>query len=156
MKPPEWVVERAIAAARRSPCAKSRRGAILWDPRFPKAPAIAEGFNGPPMGDCTRDDVCREVCGRVCAHAEARALYGSKGPASPTAPRYLDLLHVKVDDAGDLVAGGPPSCLPCARTILDVGCVDGMWLYESAGGPVWNRYSAAVFYVLSRLNTRTS
>lgn len=42
--------------------------------------------------------------------------------------QHLDLVHVKVVN-GELVAGGPPSCWQCSRTIYDA-LIGGVWLYE--------------------------
>jgi hypothetical protein len=64
----------------------------------------------------------------------------------------FDLLHVKIDDRGKLVAGGGPSCPQCSKLIVQVN-LRGVWLYESVldsvgymAGNVWKRYTAAEFH----------
>jgi hypothetical protein len=58
---------------------------------------------------------------------------------------------------GSVVACNGPSCWQCAREILDVGFVGGVWLYELSdwlgvripephGKSFWRRYPAEEFY----------
>lgn len=92
---------------------------------------------------------CRPSCGKVCVHAEVRAIRSAIAHASAargvptTTLDDCELVHVKVDDAGNLVAGGGPSCWQCSREILDVG-LRGVWLYEK----VMTRRAAAVAAIL--------
>lgn len=149
-EPPAELVALAIAMAVQSPCRKSRRGVVLFDRRGGE---VGLGFNGlPGAGVCTGDDACRKACGRRCVHAEVRAIRDAiaRGWARARPGPVLDLisgLHVKVDEDGQLVAGGPPSCAECAREILDVG-LEYFWLFE-LDGRRWRRYPAATFYTRS-------
>lgn len=43
----------------------------------------------------------------------------------------VDLIHVELAPDGCVVACGGPSCWQCAREVLDVGFVRGVWLYET-------------------------
>jgi hypothetical protein len=43
----------------------------------------------------------------------------------------FDLVHVELSPDGGVVACNGPSCWQCAREILDVGFVDGVWLNEA-------------------------
>lgn len=127
--PPVAMIAAAVAVARRSPCAKSKRGAVVFD-RLSHY-VLGSGFNGRPgdLADGNCGGACRSICGHVAVHAEQRAvraaiqltpqLYGKLSSG-------LDLVHAKVVD-GHLVAGGGPSCLPCSKEMLDAG-VAGVWL----------------------------
>lgn len=117
-------------AAARSPCAKSKRGVVLFDPTT--GAYRGRGWNGPPLdAPCHGREVCGANCNKLCVHAEVRALrerafYAANGHPSSG----LHLLHVKLGADGHVMPGGPPSCWQCSREILDVGFVDGVWLYE--------------------------
>lgn len=129
----ENMIEQAVCQARLSTCAKSRRGAVVFDREF-----VVQGWghNGPPERSndyvpdtfrCRNSDLCRASCSKVAVHAEVRALRTVEycfGTSS------LDLLHAKVDECGELVAGGPPSCVLCSKEILDYGIIEYVWLFE--------------------------
>jgi ADP-ribose pyrophosphatase YjhB (NUDIX family)/deoxycytidylate deaminase len=132
------VIDLAVSLGSKSPCAKSKRGVVVLRT---DGPIVGHGYNHPP-GDrlCAGDAACREACGKLCVHAEMEALRDvglRKGP--------LEVVHAKVVD-GRLVAGGGPSCSPCARDMLDDGRVVAVWLFHSEG---WRRYSIAEFYELT-------
>ena len=135
--PPESVVKAAIEVAKRSPCAKSKRGVVIYqsDADEPQYAITSAGFNGPPgLLHCDGSDACRRDCPKICMHAEERAMlqinrdewvrYGDGGYHM----QHLDLVHVKVVD-GELVPGGGPSCWQCSRTIYDA-LIGGVWLFE--------------------------
>ena len=135
--PPEEMIRRAERAAMHSPCAKSRRGVVLYGEIATMGVEYAVagvGHNGPPRTHpgtprCDGSARCHEVCNRRCVHAEMRAL-------RDVAPGYqamggLHLLHVKLGPDDRVVGGHGPSCWQCSREILDVGFVAGVWLYES-------------------------
>lgn len=138
--PPDYVIEAARLAALESPCAKSKRGVVLFNredhDRFEKnypgrgnhQLAIASrGFNGPPTGfSCTQDYSCRGNCAKLCMHAEARAIYAA-GALDDVCD--LELVHVKVVDGAVVPAGGP-SCWQCSRLVVEVG-LRGVWLFEA-------------------------
>jgi len=129
--PPAEMVELARLAALRSPCAKSRRGVVVYDPGTVRL--LGRGWNGQPEPfACSGDDACRAACGKLCVHAESRAL--AKARLSTHADKHdlhnTHLLHVKVVDEL-VVAGGPPSCWQCSREILDAD-LGGVWLFEDA------------------------
>lgn len=151
-----YVIEAARAAALLSPCAKSKRGAALfnrvsadalepggeWGPgsfrrssmpdwdqaKAEAAVVIATGYNGPPTPfQCHGTPACRLACPKLCMHAEDRAI---RLGCSLDDVSDLELVHVKVVD-GQVVPGGPPSCWQCSRTVVDVR-LRGVWLYERA------------------------
>lgn len=157
--PPDFAIRAAVAAARRSPCAKSKRGAAVFQPEIPNF-LFGVGWNGQPAPFvCTGDARCRATCGQRCVHAEVRAIRG----LMPAIARGLELVHAKVID-GRLVAGGGPSCWQCSREILDAGLA-AVWLYVQdtvvernsqgffpqpeeypVGEPHWVRYAAEEFH----------
>jgi hypothetical protein len=141
-QPPDSVVHEAVIAARRSPCSKSKRGVVIFEPdhddwQHPPVVMVASGFNGPPgLMHCDGSDACRRDCPKICMHAEERAIlqidrdtwerFGDGGFHM----QHLDLVHVKVVD-GKLVGGGGPSCWQCSRTVYDA-LLGGVWLYQTA------------------------
>lgn len=148
--PPPEVIDLAVRAANTSPCAKSKRGVVLFfvnvngGLRFSSA-----GFNSPPGGlSCLRTEACAERCASYCVHAEQRALAAVRhgDPIS-----RLEAVHVKTVD-GQLVAGGGPSCLPCANAVLDAE-IAAFWLYEVGEPPRWRRYTAREFYDATVIRT---
>lgn len=163
-EPPPEMVDEALRHARQRACAKSYRGSVVYGIAFDGSAADhGHGHNGPPRGfACDGSEACRKACRYLCEHAEARAVreaieYAHFGP--------FDLVHVKADAAGELVAGGGPSCAACSRLILDVGFIAGVWLYEmnrqldtspelDGSGvfverPAWRRYTADQFHEIS-------
>ena len=136
--PPTEVViaatEAAQVAHRHSGCLRSRRGVALWQPGEGH---LTLGTNKPASGPaCDGSDACKRVCGRVCIHAEQEALLRCPDPVG------AEMLHVKVDENGQMVASGPPSCPECSKLILYAGVL-GMWLLHENG---WVRYSAQEFH----------
>lgn len=162
MNPPVDVVALAVQAANRSPCAKSKRGAVLWCPPTPSEHAIvaddlrehgmrivSTGHNARVGSPCDGSPRCRQTCGKRCEHAEAAAIRWAR---ATTWPRPLELLHAKTID-GHLVAGGPPSCWQCSKAILVDGRIGGVWLYrDMPSGPTWVRYSVDRFHALTLSN----
>lgn len=167
----EVALDAAIIAGRMSPCAKSKRGAAVFNPRATYAPTavLGVGFNGqPPPWRCNR--ACGDACRLLCIHAEARALRA----AMTTVAGYsggqvvdldgLDLVHIKIDERGRPVASGPPSCELCSPLVVDYR-IAGVWLLEEGkisdfpeeaardriglfGGlpPRWTRYPGEEFH----------
>jgi len=178
VEPPYWVIEAARVAATGSPCQKSKRGAAVYNlnevddilegrardrAAFFGVPyretvcqqdsIVAVAHNAPPAGwTCTGSEACRKDCGKLCRHAEERAIHTA---GRITSFERLALVHVKVVD-GQVVAGGPPSCWQCSRLVADCG-IRGIWLYElvSLGelytsppgkGGRWRFYEAKEFH----------
>jgi len=150
--PPSYVIEAARKAALESSCAKSKRGVALFNRRdvdrlpqlgqltglTPVTEAIRQraehaaiaaiGFNGqPPPFMCSGSDLCRRDCGKLCLHAEERAIRA----AGALDAVDLELVHVEVVD-GQVVSGSGPSCWQCSRLVVEVK-IRGVWLYESLG-----------------------
>ncbi len=158
-EPPPHVVDRAVHEARQSPCAKSKRGCAIFiertrppgstlDYRVPMVTISGQGYNGPPYGrlSCSRDTECEILCSRLCIHAEVRAIIDMLRLGIVTVADGAELVHVKVDIKGQLVAGGPPSCWPCANLIAETG-LHAVWLYEDMWeGPRWTRWLAGMFH----------
>jgi deoxycytidylate deaminase len=146
---PPHVVEYAVTRGARSPCGKSKRGAVVFDPY--NGEIISGGSNRLPDGVCAAAlpvvneaaaEACRRSCGTRCVHAEAKAILRTY--PHDRAGRQLEIVHVKVVD-GAAVASGPPSCVPCAALILEAR-IEAAWLLHEYG---WIRYMAADFYRLS-------
>lgn len=131
-------VDLAAQMARRSPCAKSKRGVVVYDPTKPLSFGVpGYGFNGPPEPiGCDGSERCRATCGKRCVHAEVRALRKAIVQVQRLnyETRELHLVHVKIGADGELVAGGGPSCWQCSREIVDVG-IDVVWLFERTDCP---------------------
>lgn len=154
---PKIVVAKALEVALASPCAKSKRGVIIF---HPSGNIVAMGNNHPPrigwpptihgveqsmvMRECDGSAACRESCSKRCIHAESAAVRLLVYSLAQTVrdmritPRQqrsmlgeFELVHVKVGADGDLIAGGGPSCWQCSREILDVG-IGFVWLYLNA------------------------
>lgn len=133
----------AVGEASLSPCAHSKRGALLIDMDAPPNQRIvSSGFNSPPDPfSCAKTERCAEVCRHVCEHAEQAALRHAQRT------RGLHMLHVKAVD-GRAVAGGGPSCMPCSVAMLARG-VGAVWLLHTAG---WHCYPMLEFHALTVRN----
>lgn len=154
--PPDEVIEAARDVAMESPCAKSKRGVVAYHrPALERAVTtgalarkrwlVGSGFNGPPEPfTCDGSEICRRDCGKICVHAEMRAL---RSLSQEEDWSIISLVHVKVVGGADAVVapGGPPSCWQCSREILDVG-VHGIWLCEDKPGDKWRYYTAMEFH----------
>lgn len=141
----------ATGEGARSPCAKSKRGVVIWDGDFRP---LAYQSNRPPYPlTCNGSASCRASCGKVAVHAEQAALLECL--ESGIRVYGAEMLHTKVALVGDTwtgVAGGPPSCPDCSKLILASG-IAGMWLIEMREGratPV--RYTAEEFHRLTLQN----
>ena len=181
-QPPDIFIQTAIVYANQSPCQKSKRGALIYEHQdgnvyiIPDDRPVGRGYNGlPDIQVCDGSEACRRDCGKICVHAEARAirdaltsprsfarsiLYRTPGGATLSPLTNHRLIHVKTVD-GDLVAGGPPSCWQCSKDILDCG-LDGVWLFEhddehpasavTSGKGVWRYYTARHFHEVTLQN----
>ena len=173
-EPPRWAVDLAVAQASWSPCEKSKRGVVIYDPNGAEA-AIGIGTNGWPMGrgGCGADEACRARCGELAVHAETRAIQRAchfvgvhnyqtshEVPEGKWLPhfnlKFLHLVHVKVtnhDGRWELTVGKGPSCMACAAQIADVN-LGAVWLYEDhPEGPRWVQYRGQEFYDVTIKNT---
>lgn len=140
----------AILEARRSPCAKSQRGVVVFHPR---CGIFGRGHNGPPPGfRCDGSESCRAHCNKLCVHAEMVALLdASRDPLFKQVGHELELMHVKVVD-GNPVVSGDPSCWQCSREILSYG-IRRVWLaYPSSSPLVLQAYLPDRFHELTLLN----
>jgi len=161
MSPPTFAISHARAAALKSPCAKSNRGAVIfdranidyWQARgiTPYDAIVGEGHNGQPVGfTCSNSVRCRRDCARLCMHAEQRAvmqaLVHSGDREHGCAMEDLEVVHVKVSN-GEVVPGKGPCCEQCSRMILDAG-MRGIWLLEETDQPggEWRFYDAKTFH----------
>jgi deoxycytidylate deaminase len=152
---PKIVVTKAREVALMSPCAKSKRGVVIF---HPSGNIVAMGCNRPPRigwppqlhgveqtmraRECDGSAACRESCAKRCIHAESTAVRTLVYSFAQTMLEMrvtdqrrqramlgeFELVHVKIGADGDLVAGGGPSCWQCSREILDVG-IGFVWLY---------------------------
>lgn len=163
---PQTVIDEALALARSSPCAKSHRGAVVFQRLSDTANILGRGFNGPPIGHECGGAVwgCLSHCNKVAVHAEQRAIRDAARMTSgvPLSLVKAELVHVKADlSTGALVAGGGPSCWQCSREVADVGLA-AVWLHQMTCKPgclgdpgldcncgrmpIWRRYTATEFH----------
>lgn len=161
--PPPIYVATATARANSSPCQKSKRAAVIFDPaalandQGHLPPPIGTGFNGMPgIAECDGSAACRRDCAKICEHAEARAIHQAllrvgifQSVRGVPALAGVEMVHVKTVD-GRLVPSGAPSCWQCSKTIVDVG-LEAVWLYEDreldgTSMPAWFRYTANAFH----------
>lgn len=120
-------IREATAVAMESPCAKSKRGVVIFTWRE----ILARGHNHPPNGmACDGSDECRENCNKLCIHAEEDAQNNLRIDNFPS--QMIHMLHVKAVD-GAAVVSGPPSCWQCSRRILDRAVVEKVWLLHKDG-----------------------
>src|SRR5262249_48917990 len=132
--PPQSMIDLAIEVAMQSPCAKSKRGAVLFDD---ECHVWGTGWNGPPflvegtLGKCDGSEQCRQHCSQRCLHAEIRTIIeGMRIARGWEGGSFPAMLHVKIDETNKIVAGGGPSCWQCSRLIVDVAFITGVWLYQ--------------------------
>lgn len=141
----------ATDAARMSPCAKSKRGVVVWTPA---SGVFSACHNAPPPGfRCDGSETCRASCSKVAVHAEQAAILDCHKYGKPVS--RMEMLHVKVekkDGTWVAVTSGGPSCPDCSKLIVESG-IAGMWLYEDGpDGPRLVRYTAAEFHDLTLKN----
>lgn len=131
---PDTILDAVIAWANSSPCAKSKRGVVI----FTSTTVAAGGTNQPPPTfACDGSEACRAACSKVCEHAEMAALRMLKG--SDTG---FELAHIKTV-GGVAVPSGGPSCSDCSKAILMDGRIAGVWLMHEEG---WQRYTPLDFH----------
>lgn len=146
--PPQSIIDAAVRTASLGPCAKSKRGVVIY--RMETNPVIhGDAHNSPPWPfECSSTDACKKDCGRICVHAEQRAILQWYSDDYVTRPigRHVDydLVHVKVVD-GKLVPSKGPSCEQCSKLIVETG-ITSVWLYN---GGAWDRYNASTFHQLT-------
>lgn len=163
--PPAAVIEHARVTAMLSPCAKSQRGAVIFDPMGFELPdlyrgIVAAGENRQPRPMvCYGSEACRSACSKLCIHAEQHALLNL--PTWKLAPGVLprlEMVHVKVVNSV-VLPGGPPSCWQCSKLVLFSG-IAAMWLYEGTevdrtfGLAQWRRYTALAFHQTTLINSK--
>lgn len=129
------VIPQVIDEARRSLCAKDRRGAGVWHRNYDH---LSLGNNSPPTP--------------FRCDAEERALLRYLSAAGNGLGRTgMDVLHLRVVD-GEPVPSGPPSCITCSRTILEAKAAR-VWLWHEEG---WTMYAADDFHVRSLAHPKHS
>jgi deoxycytidylate deaminase len=149
--PPDLIVALAVDTANRSPCAKSKRGVVIYEAGATVGAIYGNAFNGQPWPyECDGSDACKAACSRLCVHAEQRAIMAMLRPSeielamrryiSP--PPELQLVHAKTVD-GKLVPSREPSCDQCSKLILEAR-ISRVWLYEGDG--YWSSYDAGSFH----------
>jgi deoxycytidylate deaminase len=142
-------LEEAVRVGAQSPCAKSKRGVVIFHRRVG---IVARGYNVPPPGfACDGSEACRAACRKVCNHAESEALFDWFLATRPRAE--YEMLHVKVVGVGlaaeaTAVSSGGPTCWQCSPKILRAG-IGTMWLLLSTG---LQRYTADHFHEVTLRN----
>jgi hypothetical protein len=128
------VIPRVIDEARRSLCAKDRRGAGVWHRNYDH---LSLGNNSPPAPfRCDGSAACKAACGKLAVHAEERALLRYLSAAgNGLGSTGMDVLHLRVVD-GEPVTSGPPSCATScmvnSRMVIPFGS-------PAASGLRWSR-----------------
>lgn len=157
--PPQIVVDKAIEAANTSPCAKSKRGVVMFTLRMNGALDIhAAKHNAPPWPyECDGSMDCKENCRRVAVHAEQNAIIAGLRHTEHRLTIHetdypwrdlsedsglLQMLHVKTVDGQLVGSPGGPSCDECSKLVLAAG-VEVFWLYN---GQHWDRYDGLGFH----------
>jgi deoxycytidylate deaminase len=126
---PNTALKLATLAGASSPCAKSKRGVVIFHPCQPLH--FHPGVNHPPAPFiCDGSPACRAACRDVAVHAEAAAILSARAAGVKFAEGW-ELLHVKVVD-GKAVPSGSPSCIRCSALILEAG-VRRVWLLHENG-----------------------
>jgi len=132
-EPPQAVIDAALKAAREGrahgACAKSSRGAVVFSRTHGGIWGV--GYNAPPAPfQCSGTEACRKSCGRLAVHAEQAAIVAAMPCFARLKLSPVEMVHVKIDEGGALVAGGPPSCEQCSKLILHAE-ISAMWLFEA-------------------------
>lgn len=159
--PPDLIVSLACNTASNGPCAKSKRGVVIYGPDSYQGnvPVIfGNAFNSQPWPyECDKSDACKAACGQLCIHAEQRAIMQMIRP-SPTdlalfkfgdevrypEPGSLALVHVKVVDGKLVPSPKGPSCEQCSKLIVENKWIGRVWLYVAEGS--WNGYDPVNFH----------
>lgn len=137
------MIDKAIALSRAGKCAKSKRVAWVQSPIGEWSPMMA--INGPPLElPCSGDQACRDVCAKICTHAEERVLVRAlwSGVGTP-----IDVFHLEIVDDVPMPfdregKDAGPSCITCARLMHHAG-VRLVWLYGVNG---WRWWASDIFY----------
>ncbi len=132
-----------------SPCAKSKRGVVIF---HPDKTDFYSANNSPPYPFyCNGSAECIAACGNVAVHAEQRAI--GLALQRENLSEGWQMVHAKVVN-GELVAGGQPSCIQCSKIILECG-ITKMWLYcNLTEGPTLVSYDPVTFHEISLVNSR--
>lgn len=133
MKPPESIVLAALEVARTSPCAKSKRGALIFNRATDEVLATGRNFPAPPLA-CDGSEDCRDTCAKRCVHAEQDAIIGFANTLEAQGglgASFYDVLHVRLNGSGELASdrAPSPSCWQCSREV-SAGGFRGIWLFE--------------------------
>lgn len=124
----------AITTGMKSPCAKSKRGVVIFVRNYG---VLNVGWNHPPDPfECDGTPACRMRCAKWCVHAEQHALRRVEEWWSH--PRQREVLHVKVVN-GAAVPSGPPSCIECSKILCDDLRIDAIWLLHEDGLRAYSR-----------------
>jgi deoxycytidylate deaminase len=127
----------AVFIGLQSPCAKSKRGAVIF---HREKGCLGTGFNAQPGPFvCNGSVACRAHCNKLCVHAEVAALHAASRNQNSVVG--AEIVHVKIVNA-TAVASGPPSCWQCSREVLESG-IEWFWLLHEDG---LKRYSAEEFH----------
>ena len=103
--------------ARRSPCAKSKRGVIIVN----NGDIVGRGFNGPPRGIECEPDVCMSVCSHYAVHAEQNAILDALTNGRPL--QGATMYHIKVKE-GAAKPSERPDCGQCSKISIQAGVAE--------------------------------
>ena len=150
--PPDIIIATAVHVASIGPCAKSKRGVVIFGRNDAGLLEVyANAHNSPPWPfECSGTDACKKDCGRICVHAEQRAIMQMLRPDDvERALRVyqkrpeLELVHVKVVDGKLVASPDGPSCDQCSKLIVEAG-IRTVWLYCTDGA--WSSWDASGFH----------
>lgn len=159
--PPDLIIALAVDTANRGPCAKSKRGVVIYglDPYQGDVPLIfGNAWNSQPWPyECDGSEACKAACGRLCVHAEQRAIMQMLCPSPTDLARFtfkdkvkypdpgsLALVHVKTVDGKLVPSPKGPSCDQCSKLIVENKWIGTVWLYEGEG--YWRGYDTTTFH----------
>jgi hypothetical protein len=99
-RPDQLALISALHVGARSPCRKSRRGVVAFNPAE-EGSIYSWAHNRLPVGECDGSSACRQACGDRCIHAEAAAMLRLPneivtGCHTRTVLAGVELIHVKM------------------------------------------------------------
>ena len=164
--PPDLIIALAVDTASRGPCAKSKRGVVIYGPHpdFETPMIFGNAWNAQPWPfECDKSDACKAACGQLCVHAEQRAIFQMLLPPMDELHRFvrdkrvrypdpgsLSLVHVKTKDGKLVPSPKGPSCAECSKLVLENKWIGTVWLYEVEGH--WSQYTSTHFHRTTLVN----
>ncbi len=141
------IINLAVEEANNSPCAKSKRGAVVFDKDFN---ILGSGHNHPHRGSHCRPDHCYGICRIFTVHAEEDAIDKVIAKYRQTYPEVLSgasILHIKSIEGRSSISGDP-SCSRCSGVSIKHDLREFILLHENG----FVAYTVREFHDLSLYN----